>query len=67
MANQRRVGRPRKFKPADVPLSHDEATLAEMTVTRAQRDAVSFERAFAKTINTDAGRPLYQQIKEGLT
>ena len=60
----RKTGRPRKHKPGDVSLSKAEAALTEMAIKRAQRDGTSFEVAFVKTIDSEAGAPLYRQIRE---
>lgn len=59
-----KVGRPRKHKPKDVNVTKAESALFKLAIKRAMDDGTSFEQAFVKVIDTEAGQPLYQTVKE---
>jgi hypothetical protein len=53
------AGRPADRTPTEATASASETLLAERATARAQRDAISFERAYCQEVDTPEGRELF--------
>lgn len=59
----RKGGRPRTYEPGTIQRGKIEKALSEAAMRIAQAENTSYESAFCKVLDTDAGRDLYSELR----